>query len=80
MQLIYQGKSKRCLPTFTFPSNFHVTLPRNHWSNLKKCDYLSIFARQKEEACLRGRPALLDYHEYFQSSRQRRNETIMCKE
>ena len=62
-------------------------LPPNHWSNLEKCEglfkvinYLSIFFRQKEGAWLPGRPALPDYYEYFQRSRQRRNETIMCKE
>ena len=40
IQLIYQGKSKRCLPKFTFPSNFHVTFTPNHWSNLEKCEDL----------------------------------------
>ena len=29
-QLTYQGKSKRFLPKFTFPSNFHVTSTPNH--------------------------------------------------
>ena len=82
IQLIYPGKLKRCLPKFTFPSNFHVTSKPNHWSNLEKCEdlfkvivfpYLS--AKKKEP--IPGRPALLDYHVYFQRSR---NETIMCKE
>ena len=36
IQLIYQAKSKRCLPKFTF----HVTFTPNHWSNLKKCEDL----------------------------------------
>ena len=40
IQLIYQGKSKRCLPKFTFPSNFHVTFTPNHWSNLEMCENL----------------------------------------
>ena len=40
IQLIYQGKSKRTLPKFTFPSNFHVTFTPNHWSNLEKCEDL----------------------------------------
>ena len=40
IQLIYQGKSKRCLPRFTFPSNFHVTFTQSHWSNLEKCEDL----------------------------------------
>ena len=36
IQLIYQGKSKRCLQKSTFPSNFHVTFTPNHWPNLEK--------------------------------------------
>ena len=40
IQVIYRGKSKRCLPKFTFPSNFHVTFTLNHWSNLEKCEDL----------------------------------------
>ena len=35
IQLIYQGKSKKCLPKFTFLSNFHVTFTPNHWSSLE---------------------------------------------
>ena len=55
IQLIYQGKSKRCLPKFTFPSNFHVTFTPNHWSNLEKCEDLFkviifpyLFAKKKD--------------------------------
>ena len=55
IQLIYQGKSKRCLPKFTFPSNFHVTFTPNHWSNLEKCEDLFkviifpyLFAKKKK--------------------------------
>ena len=38
IQLIYQSKSKRCLPKFTFLSNFHITFTPNYWSNLEKCE------------------------------------------
>ena len=37
IQVIYQGKTKRCLPKFRFPKGFHVTYTPNHWSNLEKC-------------------------------------------
>ena len=37
IQVIYQGKTKRCLPKFRFPKSFHVTYTPNHWSNLEKC-------------------------------------------
>ena len=40
IQLIYQGKSKRYLLKFTFPSDFPVTFTANHWSNLEKCEDL----------------------------------------
>ena len=37
IQVIYQGKTKRCLPKFQFPKSFHVTYTPNHWSILEKC-------------------------------------------
>ena len=36
MQLIYQGKTKRCLPKHEFPAGFNVTMTKNHWSNTEK--------------------------------------------
>ena len=33
VQLIYQGKTKRCLPQVQFPNDWHVTFSANHWSN-----------------------------------------------
>ena len=32
-QLIYQGKTSRCLPCVKFPNEWHVTYSINHWSN-----------------------------------------------
>ena len=32
-QLIYQGKTSKCLPKIKFPNNWHVTWSENHWSN-----------------------------------------------
>ena len=49
-QLIYQGKTKRCLPKFKFPKEFHVTYTKNHWSNFEKCVELFkkvIFYKQR---------------------------------
>jgi hypothetical protein len=37
MQLIYQGKTKACLPKTKFPDGFHVTMTPNHWSNETTC-------------------------------------------
>ena len=32
-QIIYAGKTQRCLPTVKFPSNWHITYTQNHWAN-----------------------------------------------
>jgi len=32
-QLIYQGKTKRCLPHYSFPGDWHVISTPSHWSN-----------------------------------------------
>ena len=32
-QLIYQGKTKKCLPHFQFPDSWDVTYSENHWAN-----------------------------------------------
>ena len=36
LQLIYTGKTKRCLPNVEFPLSFHVTYTENFWSNRLK--------------------------------------------
>ena len=33
MQVIYKGTTSRCLPSYTFPSDWHITHSTNHWSN-----------------------------------------------
>ena len=33
LQLIYEGKTDRCLPHYEFPSSWHVTKTETHWSN-----------------------------------------------
>ena len=32
-QLIYQGKTKKCLPHLQFPDSWNVTYSENHWAN-----------------------------------------------
>ena len=32
-QLIYQGKTPRCLPSIDFPAGWDITFTENHWSN-----------------------------------------------
>ena len=36
IQVIYEGKTKRCLPKYTFPDSFDVTFSENCWSNTEK--------------------------------------------
>ena len=33
VQIIYEGKTSRCLPTVKFPLDWHATFSGNHWSN-----------------------------------------------
>ena len=41
IQVIYEGKTKRCLLKYTFPASFDDTFSENHWSNTEKS--LSVF-------------------------------------
>ena len=41
IQVIYEDKTKRCLPKYTFPAGFDATFSENHWSNTEKS--LSFF-------------------------------------
>ena len=44
MQLIYQDKTPKCLPSVQFPSNWNVTFTDNHWSNeTTMLEYLERF-------------------------------------
>ena len=41
VQLIYKGTTQRCLPTFAFPSDWHITHTANHWSSeVTMIDYI----------------------------------------
>ena len=33
IQLVYQGKTTKCLPSFDFPPSWDITFSDNHWSN-----------------------------------------------
>jgi hypothetical protein len=34
-QIIYSGKTPKCLPSVSYPSNWHITYTNNHWANEK---------------------------------------------
>ena len=33
LQLVYQGKTTKCLPSFQFPPDWSITHTENHWCN-----------------------------------------------
>ena len=33
IQLIYKGKTSKCLPSEDFPEDWHITYTENHWTN-----------------------------------------------
>ena len=42
-QIIYKGKTKKCLPDVEFPKSWHVTHTPNHWANGKTTeDYIKV--------------------------------------
>ena len=65
IQLIYQGKTKRCQPIYPFPREFHVTQTENHWKNdstslnLIKEVLVSYFRK------VRQKMSLLEYHHWL---------------
>ena len=70
-QLIYQGKTKKSLPSVEFPSNWHVTYTDNHWSNeTTMMDYLSsvllpyIQQKRKELKLKNDYPALVIFDRF----------------
>ena len=41
-QIIYTGKTSKCLPSVLFPSGWHATYTENHWANEKATeDYIN---------------------------------------
>ena len=34
-QIIYSGKTQRCVPAVSFPDDWHITFTLNHWANLQ---------------------------------------------
>ena len=37
-QIIYQGKTTKCVPPVSFPSDWDITYTENHWSNEKNVE------------------------------------------
>ena len=65
-QLVYEGKTPRCLPQVDFPSDWHVTYSSTHWCNESTMQeyvdeiILSYIKKKREELKLApNHPALL---------------------
>ena len=65
-QVIYQGKSSRCLPSYKLPSDWDVTYTPNHWANeetslqyLKKIILPFIELKRMELGLSASHPALV---------------------
>lgn len=51
IQIVYKGKTAKCLPKFSFPSDWHITYSHNHWSDESTMIHNVYFfhiSRQKE--------------------------------
>ena len=66
LQLIYEGKTERCLPRYKFPTSRHMTQSESHWSNeITMKQYIEKFIlpyinRKREELQFpNDQPALL---------------------
>ena len=71
LQLIYEGKTNRCLPQFDFPSAWHVTHSDNHWSNeitmkqyFEKIILPYVNEKRKELQLSSDHPALLIFDNF----------------
>jgi tellurite resistance protein len=71
VQLVYQGKTKKCLPCVEFPANWHVTATPNHWCNeVTTLDYVQkiiipyINKKKKELGMPATRSSLVIFDEF----------------
>lgn len=65
-QIIYAGKTKKCLPSVIFPNNWHVARTENHWANERTTeDYIRLIhlpyvtQTRKDLSLPEGHPALV---------------------
>jgi len=70
-QLVYQGKTERCLPQFQFPPDWNITFSPNHWSNeLTMKEYLEqiilpyINKKHEDLKFVKNYPALLIFDNF----------------
>ena len=68
VQLVYQGKTTKCLPSINFPEKWHVTATSNHWCNesttidyIEKNYYFYLQGKRRELGLPTTHPALAMY-------------------
>lgn len=71
IQLVYQGKTSKCLPKLDFPEAWHITCTPNHWCNEQTMkEYVSkiivpyIDRKKKELKLPEMQPALVIFDEF----------------
>ena len=71
VQLVYQGKTTKSLPTVDFPKQWHLTFTENHWSNENTMiDYVEkifvpyVKSKQEELGLDATYPALAIFNEF----------------
>ena len=85
MQLIYEGKSPRCLPQgITFPENFNLTFTPNHWSNedkviehLEKVVFPFVVEKRKELSLPDEKKAILVF-DVFKGQKTERVQSLIA--
>jgi len=86
-QIIYQGKTKRCLPTVDFPSDWDITFTENHWSNetvmvdyLEKILFPYIEKKRMELKLNADHPALVIFDRFRGQCTQRIFDLLEAKQ
>ena len=66
VQLVYQGKTSRCLPKINFPEGWHITYSASHWSTeqtmkdyIQKIIFPYIEGKRQDLRLADNHPALL---------------------
>ena len=85
MQLIYKGKSPRCLPQgITFPENFNLTFTPNHWGNedkviehLEKIVFPFVVEKRKELSLPDEQNAILVF-DVFKGQKTERVQSLIA--
>ena len=68
-QVIYQGKTPKCLPAVVFPNDWHITCTINHWANeVTTKDYINKillpYIDKKRKALGKESPALVIFDRF----------------